>query len=341
MPIYDYAARVSADDDKIRALLDERGELRNRDVAEALGITRQAAYKRLRGMVERGELVPEGAGRSARYVPTASARAHARYPTEGLAEEQVWEDLVERVPALARLSGNARNVFNYALTELVNNAIDHSGSDVVEVEVREEGTAVILEVIDRGVGTFAHLRDELGLPSELHALQELSKGKTTTMPERHTGEGIFFTSKAADRFELRSGALGWIVDNQLGDTAVEQLSVPVRGTHVLFAADPETVRDLTELFQEYTENYEFSKTRTVVKLFAIGVRFISRSEAKRLVHRLDEFREVVLDFQGVTAIGQGFADEVFRVWAKEHPETELVPVNMIEPVEFMVRRVIG
>lgn len=329
---------MSAEDDKIRALSRERGELRNRDVADALGISRQAAYKRLRAMVERGELVREGAGRGVRYLPTA---ARARYPTEGLAEEQVWEDLEQRAPALARLEGNARNVFNYALTELVNNAIDHSGADAVEVEVREEGAEVILEVIDRGVGTFVHLRDELGLASELDALQELSKGKTTTMPERHTGERIFFTSKAADRFELRSGALGWIVDNRLGDMAVEQLSEPVRGTHVLFAAVPETVRDLTALFEEYTDDYELSKTRTVVKLFAIGVRFISRSEAKRLVRGLDGFRQVVLDFQGVTAVGQGFADEVFRVWAKEHPETELVPVNMIGPVEYMVRRVIG
>ena len=325
-------------EEAIRALLRERGEVRNRDVAESLGISRQAAHKHLRAMVGRGELVPEGVGRGAKYVAPPSATTRLVYRTAGLAEESVWEDLVRRVPAIAALDGNARDVFNYALTELVNNAIDHSGSEVVHVEVREEDRLLVIEVVDHGVGAFAHVRRELALGSELEAIQELSKGKTTTMPERHTGEGIFFTSKVADRFEMHSGELAWIVDNVRRDVAVEQRAEPLAGTRVVFAADPGAARDLRAVFEEYTEDYEFSKTRTVVKLFTIGVRFISRSEAKRLVHGLEKFREAVLDFEGVTAVGQGFADEVFRVWAKAHPETRLVPVNMIEPIAFMVRR---
>jgi hypothetical protein len=67
-----------------------------------------------------------------------------------------------------------------------------------------------------------------------------------------------------------------------------------------------------------------------------GTRFISRSEATRLLHGLEKFREVVLDFKGVELVGQGFADEVFRVWSRAHPDTHFVPVNMKEPVEFMV-----
>ena len=90
--------------------------------------------------------------------------------------------------------------------------------------------------------------------------------------------------------------------------------------------------------QDYTEDFEFVRTRTVVKLFAIGMRFVSRSEAKRLVRGLDRFREVVLDFSGVDGVGQAFADEVFRVWSGEHPEVRLVPESMSEPVAFMVER---
>lgn len=87
-----------------------------------------------------------------------------------------------------------------------------------------------------------------------------------------------------------------------------------------------------------TDDYELTRTRTVVKLFAIGTEFVSRSEAKRLVHGLEKFREVVLDFTGVEMVGQGFADEVFRVWAREHPEVRLIPIAMNEPVTFMVER---
>lgn len=78
----------------------------------------------------------------------------------------------------------------------------------------------------------------------------------------------------------------------------------------------------------------------VVRLSTFGPRLISRSEAKRIFRDLDESREVVLDFREIVLVGQGFADEVFRVWARGHPETRFVPVNMSEPVEFMVERAI-
>jgi hypothetical protein len=178
----------------------------------------------------------------------------------------------------------------------------------------------------------------LSLPSELAALQELSKGKTTTAPERHTGEGLFFTSKAVEFFRLVSGAQAWIVDNRREDMAVAEVEPPLQGTLASVEIDLADIRSLATLFDEYTQDYEFAKTRTVVRLFAIGVRFVSRSEAKRLLHGLDRFREVVLDFRGVEGVGQGFTDEIFRVWTTAHPSVSLEPVNMNETIEFMVER---
>src|SRR5262249_14592833 len=160
--------------------------------------------------------------------------------------------------------------------------------------------------------------------SDLEALQELSKGKLTTLPAGHTGEGIFFTSKVADRFELESGRLSWLVDNVREDVGVGQ--VPLRrGTRVRFGAGTRPGRRLADVFAEYTEDFEFKKTRIVVKLFALGTRFISRSEARRVLTGLDRFSEAVLDFRGVQEIGQGFADEVLRVWAASHRATKLTP----------------
>ena len=80
--------------------------------------------------------------------------------------------------------------------------------------------------------------------------------------------------------------------------------------------------------------------RTVVRLSTFGPKLISRSEARRIVCDLDEFREVVLDFKEVDLVGQGFADEVFRVWARHHPEVRLIPTDMTAGVEFMVERAI-
>ena len=250
----------------------------------------------------------------------------------------MWSDLSGPRSALGELPSKARTVVRYALTEMVNNAIDHSGAPRVEVGCSLEGEILVLTVVDKGVGIFRHVRRRLELPSELEALQELSKGKITTMPERHTGEGIFFTARAVQRFEIESGTLKWVVENRQGDMAVGSLDLPVEGTTVRMEVDASKVRNLTGVFAEYSDGFEFSKTRIVIKLFAVETEFVSRSQAKRLVHGLERFREVVLDFQGVNLVGQGFADEVFRVWARQHPEVKLFPVGMSEPIAFMVRR---
>ena len=68
---------------------------------------------------------------------------------------------------------------------------------------------------------------------------------------------------------------------------------------------------------------------------------ISRSQAKRLIARFDRFKKVVLNFDGVQDIGQAFADEIFRVYANQHPDVELIPENMTKQIEGMWLRAVS
>jgi len=323
----------------IASLFETRQALRAGEVAEALGVTRQTAHRHLRTLVEEGRLIVEGDGRSTRYR-SATLHDERRYSIDELEEDRVWDEMSGPSSIFATVSNRPRAILQYIFTEIVNNAIDHSGATEVEISVSQQGATIALKIIDRGVGIFKHIRDKLRLETELEALQELSKGKTTTMPSRHSGEGLFFSSKASSWFEIASGALRWVVDNRRDDMAVGALEPQVEGTEVRVEVDIETKFDLNHVFAEYTEEFEFSRTRTVIRLFAIGTEFVSRSQAKRLVHGLDKFREVVLDFKGVDLVGQGFADEVFRVWTREHPEVKLIPTDMNDAVAFMVERAI-
>ena len=79
---------------------------------------------------------------------------------------------------------------------------------------------------------------------------------------------------------------------------------------------------------------------TTLRIVENGRKLISRSEAKRVLRCALPAGDVILDFKGVELVGQGFADEIFRVWARMHPETHFVPVSMCEPVAFMVERAI-
>lgn len=254
----------------------------------------------------------------------------------GLEEHLAWP---EAKAALAFEPGSpAADLSGYAFLEMLNNAIDHSGGTQVTVSVWRDDAHALVEIFDDGVGVFARLMQGLHLDSLVDAIGELSKGKRTTAPDAHTGQGIFFTSKLVDVFSISGNGLELTVDNIRDDVAAGVADV-IQGTRVRLLIDPDTTKDVTAAFREYTdEDLGFTRTRPTVKLFELGLEFVSRSEARRLLVGMDEFTEIRVDFSGVRAVGQGFVDELMRVWPSLHPDTKVTCVNMNEAVEFMVSR---
>jgi len=255
----------------------------------------------------------------------------------GLEEHVMWLDASERLHLRDRVSPACWGASQDGFSGMVNNAVDHAGASRVTSRFWVDASTLAFEVDDDGAGALARIRDGLGLGDSFSAIQELSKGKTTTDPTRHTGEGIFFTSKIVDAFVLEANGLRWTVDNLREDQAVG-LSARIAGTLVRCEIDVQTSRSTSDVFAAYSIDHDFARTRTVVRLFDIGVRFISRSEARRLLRGLERFREVLVDLKGVQEVGQGFVDEVFRVWPTQHPDVAVRPINMVGPVEAMVRR---
>ena len=254
-------------------------------------------------------------------------------------EDQIWR--MEIGPKLGELPDNVRAIWHYGFTEMLNNAIDHCGGKQVAIHITKKPASTELVLRDNGVGIFKKIQATLGLEDERHAVLELSKGKLTTDPQRHTGEGIFFTSRMFDAFHILSGNVffshthakeeDWILENR-------ELQA---GTCVFMELMNNAARTTKEVFDEYTSGDEqgFNKTVVPVCLAQYGNELlISRSQAKRLLARVDRFKVVVLDFDNVAAIGQAFADEVFRVFVKQHPQIEVVPVKANQPVQQMIRR---
>jgi excisionase family DNA binding protein len=190
----------------------------------------------------------------------------------GLAEYEVWQRIVEDLGL--DTTSNAGRILAYAFQEMLNNAIDHSGSEIATIKWWTSPDQWSFEITDQGVGAYPKLQKGLHLASEFEAVQELSKGKRTTDPSRHTGEGIFFTSKVLDLFRLTSAGVRWTVDNIRHDAALG-VAAPVRGTSVFGQVDPQTDRVLVDVFKQFTRDHAFVRTRPVVKLFEIGTMFAS------------------------------------------------------------------
>jgi len=325
-------------------LIEQRGSVTGPELAEELGISRQAVSLQMRPLIAEGAVFKTGSTRAARYLPGDAAPAaqslKRKLDIEGLDESAVYEKVAVNLN-LPALPDNIEAIVHYAFTEMLNNAIDHSGSPDCTVDIEIDTRRLKFEIRDRGMGVFHSIADKLALANEQDALVELVKGKTTTMPEAHTGEGIFFVSRAADRFVLRSHRLQLEWNRELDDVFVSDTRF-LKGTSVYFDIASDSRTRLESVFGEFAPeeyDFQFEKTHVLVKLLRAS--YVSRSEAKRLMHNLDKFSEVILDMRDVRTVGQGFADEIFRVFRTAHPHVAVSAINAAPGVTAMLAHVAG
>jgi anti-sigma regulatory factor (Ser/Thr protein kinase)/biotin operon repressor len=327
----------------------KRGSISGAGIAAVFGISRQAAHRHLVVLLDQGLLARSGRARGALYrLPGRTGEKQDALPepfrrtyvTRGLTEDAVFAEAALWLNLRAALSPAAFRISAYAFTEMLNNAIEHSRAATCRVEAALRTRDFDIAIRDQGVGAFESIRKKFRLAEEADAVGELLKGKATSMPERHSGEGIFFTSKACDRFSLRSHGIEVAFDSKKHDIVVS-LRARIRGTKVEMSISRSSRRKLEAVFAAFApEEYDFRFERSVVTVRFATRDYVTRSEAKRLVSRLEQFREVTLDFSAVKSIGQGFADEVFRVFAAAHPTVILKRVNVPLPIDAVIRHVI-
>lgn len=327
------------------------GSVTPQQIASNTGRTRQFVHKVVTQMIEAGLIVRTGQTRSVKYVSPGSDLVKAiasrpfevnrRYSTKDLDENDVFFYVQNKTNILDLLPENVFRIFRYGLTEMLNNAIDHSGAKTVQVIARRNREQLSFTITDAGVGIFENIRKKFSLESEEQAMQDLLKGKLTTLPIRHSGQGIFFTSRVADRFIIESSTYRLLLDNNIDDIFFQTKSRR-RGTRIIFEISTSSLRNLKDVFDSYSSADEgFTKTDYRVKLYRIDSEFVSRSQAKKLMHNLDKFEIVELDFDRVSFVGQGFVDEIFRVWQRQYPNIQTNYVNASPEVEFMIRRVLA
>ncbi len=308
------------------------------ELARMLGITRQAINAHLRKLISEGLVRKEGQTRGARYFISDGKKQRnilphfsRRYSLRGLEEDRVFEETALFLNLRKLTSPTAFEILQYAFTEMLNNSIDHSESSSAMVEVSLDSYDCTFRIRDHGIGVFHSIASKYNLADETQAVAELLKGKTTTMRKKHSGEGIFFTSKAGDQFTLRSHETELMINNTIDETYVARART-IKGTEVRFKVKRRARRKLANVFSIYAPeefSFQFERTRVLVRLFRET--YVSRSEAKRLLVGLDQFKEIILDFKGVQSIGQGFSDEVFRIFQSAHPDISF-RIENLDPV---------
>lgn len=310
------------------------------DACDHFSLSRQSVRRHITYLIENGFLIAGGTTRARTYRLGPQRQQGGTYALSSIREDSLYRNdfsfVFEEIPR------NIEDICHYGFTEMVNNAIDHSGGTEVEVSAQRMSDQLLLTIRDDGEGIFTRIARILELGDAREAILELSKGKLTTDPDNHTGEGIFFTSRAFDLFLIRSADL---VFHHLHDSSIDMLNHSVAGldgTFVLMMISLTSKRTLKSVFDEYTdqETYDFSKTVIPVRLALYeGDQLVSRSQAKRVMNRVERFRNVMLDFEGVETVGRSFVDEIFRIFTKRHPEITVKAINMNDDIEKAVTRV--
>lgn len=307
-------------------------------VAENFGLNQTTVHAYL------NELVNENAIRKVKrgqYELVSKRYEYELYRDKGELDSDTYALGTYLSKHIDSLSSNIQNIWSYAFSEMINNVMEHSFADKAKIIVEQDILTTGVWIFDDGIGIFQKIKDYFDLPSIEEAICELFKGKLTTDKENHSGEGIFFTSKLMDNFFIISG--GKIFTNNKYDDSriIDVASENLKGTCVMMELSNFSHKTAAGVFDAYA-NVDGGFVKTKIPMNSIfDAPPVSRSQAKRVCNRLEKFQEVIIDFDGISWMGQGFAHQIFAVFAHNHPKIKLTPVNMNEDVTKMYNHVIA
>ena len=317
--------------------IDAGSESLSASVADAFGISTNTVHSYLRRLQEDSVIVKAKRGEYKLVTNSVSyelSRSAGDLDTDTYAFDAFFEKHIKNLPE------NVYRIWEYAFSEMINNVVDHSAAENLNILVEQNHLNTSVFIIDNGIGIFNKIREHFSLPGIDEAICELFKGKLTTDSSNHSGEGIFFSSKMMDKFFIYSSGRIFTTSKYSNDKILDvDLGESFSGTAVYMSLSNFSQRHAADVFDQYASvDGGFTKTRIPLKnIFDTAP--ISRSQAKRVCNRLDSFLEVEIDFDGLDWMGQGFAHQMFVVYQNAHPDIKLIPTNMSENVQKMYNHV--
>ncbi len=309
--------------------------------ADKFNLTRQGVLRHIRSLITEGHLAVSGRTKGRKYTLQPKIETFHIEINSDTSEDVIWRTML--LPLFDQVRKNVLDILQYGFTEMFNNVLDHSETQKAYISVDSYPNRIRLCVRDFGIGIFNKIQNDLGLDDIRHAILELSKGKLTTDPSKHTGEGIFFTSRMFDEYAILSSDLCFMHLGLDDDWLIQREQSNV-GTSIIMTINTSSERRIGEVFKIFSvgDSFGFDRTHVPVSLSKYGEEnLVSRSQAKRLLARFDRFKEVLLDFKDVDLIGQAFADEIFRVFRNCNPEVTIEFVRANDQVTRMIYRALG
>jgi anti-sigma regulatory factor (Ser/Thr protein kinase) len=295
------------------------------------GISLPAVYKHINRLVSEKQVVKKSRG----FILQSEEHKNNYKIEEGLNGDTVWENDIKKY--FAHFPKNVLNIWGYGFLEIFNNAIEHSKGKIIHIKITVNKVFTTMVIFDDGIGIFKKIQTKFKLADEKGALLELAKGKQTTDIERHPGQGIFFTSKVFDDFNINSNGITFDLSPKKNDKP--KIGKQKTYTNVLMRLANNSDKKLKDIFDKFSTEIPGDFDKTIVPVYMANSNdLVSRSQARRILSGLELFREVILDFRDIENIGQAFADEIFRVFKNMYPNIVITAQNANTDVQYMINR---
>jgi len=191
--------------------IENHGSTGSRELSAHFGISRQALNLHLRRLIDDGKLFRTGSTRNARYHLSVTAEIKrdffSDFQVTGLDESRIYQRLSLSLNLPADLKADVESIAHYAFTEMLNNVIDHSGSDKTRVRATLGAGKLCFEIKDWGKGVFASIADRFSLEKEYFSRQRLQTGSYFVHTESSwngTVPGVMFFSQHHDMLKAHS-----------------------------------------------------------------------------------------------------------------------------------------
>jgi DNA-binding transcriptional ArsR family regulator len=203
-----------------------------RRIAEAYGISRQAANRHLDLLVEAGLLEESGRTRARAYQlrRTSSLSREVRV-TPVLNPDRVWEDHI--APVLASDRPSVRDLCHGAFNELVRSAMEREGASWIQFSFASDARDIDLAIIDDGAALFDTLQKPLGAASVHEAatmLANLANARVSDSPVAR----LVLLARNFQFFTIRSSGVELAFSQDTGAWTVSDDDSPRKGTTVAF-----------------------------------------------------------------------------------------------------------
>lgn len=201
-----------------------------RQVAQAYGISRQAANRHLDALVEAGAIEQTGQTRSREYRLRCTSLLNREIRvTPVLDPERLWDD--HMAPVLADDRAPVRDLCHGAFGELVRNVIEHARAGWINVAFRTTARHIDIAVADDGRGIFSRVAERIG---------GASAKDTAILWSRHAnarsvdfpGSRLSLLGRNFESFSIASSGIALSFDATSEEWAVDEDPASKAGTRV-------------------------------------------------------------------------------------------------------------